>query len=159
PPFGSEFLAVEWPLLLECCAPRPNGERLHALLAKKPDWRVLISLAEEHGVIAQLHQRLGKNGAGAIPEEMEKSLRERHRAQLLFALSMTAELFQLLKKFRVTGVETIVVKGPVLSVRAYGDPGLRQYVDLDFLVRARDLLPATRALTDSGFDPDVPIEA
>jgi len=158
-PFGNEFLAVEWPLLLECCTPCTNAERLRALLARKPDWRVVVSLAEEHGVIAQLHERLHKEAAAAIPSEIGKSLRDRHRAQLLFTLSMTAELFRLLEKFRSAGVESIVVKGPVLSVRAYGDPGLRQYVDLDFLIRARDLLSATRALIDSGFDPDVPTEA
>jgi hypothetical protein len=115
-----------------------------------------LSLGEEHGVIAQLDTQLR---AESIPEGIQKNLRERHRAQLLFTLSITAELFRLLEKFRASGVESIVVKGPVLSVRAYGDPGLRQYVDLDFLIRARDLPSATRALTDSGYHPDVPIEA
>lgn len=158
-PFGNEFLAVEWPLLLECCAPRANGERLRGLIEKRPNWNTLLSLAEEHGVISQLHTRLHARGVGAIPLEIEKSLRERRRAQLLFTLSMTAELFRLLEKFRAAGIESIVVKGPVLSVRAYGDPGLRQYVDLDFLLRARDLLAATRALTDLGYDPDVPLAA
>lgn len=158
PPFGSGTLAVEWPLLLECCAPHPSLERINALLAKAPDWHVLLTLAEEHGVISQFHTQLKNAGPGAIPGEYEKNLRERHRVQLFFTLSMTAELFRLLEKFRGAGVEAIVVKGPVLSTRAYGDPGLRQYVDLDFLIRDRDLLEATRALTDAGYDPDVPLE-
>jgi hypothetical protein len=158
-PFGNEFHSVEWPLLLECCAPRPSGERITALLAQKPNWKVLFSLAEEHGVISQLHSQLRSFGDASIPEEIEKSLRERHRAQLLFTLSMTAELFRLLEKLHSANVETIIVKGPVLSMRAYGDPGLRQYVDLDFLLRARDLLLATKAFVDCGYEPDVPIEA
>jgi hypothetical protein len=159
PPFGNEVLEVEWPLLLECCAPARNAKRLRALLAKGPNWSTLLSLAEEHGVISQLHTRLRAQAAEATPKEIEKSLRERHRAQLLFTLSMTAELFRLLERFRAGGVDSIVVKGPVLSVRAYGDPGLRQYVDLDFLLRACDLLAATRALIDLGYDPDVPLAA
>jgi len=159
PPFGNEFLKVEGPLLLECCAPTAKVERLRALLAKGPNWSTLLPLAEEHGVISQLHTRLRAQDSVAIPEEIEKSLRERHRAQLVFTLSMTAELFRLLEKLRAAGVESIVVKGPVLSVRAYRDPGVRQYVDLDFLIRARDLLAATRALTDLGYDPDVPLAA
>ena len=159
PPFGNDFLKVEWPLLLECCAPRANPDRLRALLEKKPNWPVLLSLAEEHGVLAQLHDRLRAYGDSLIPGEVEKSLRERHRAQLLFTLSMTAELFRLLDLFHGGGVEAMVVKGPVLSVRAYGDPGLRQYVDLDFLIRARDLQAATHALINAGYDPDVPLAA
>ena len=159
PPFGTEFLAVEWPLLLECCAPHPNPERVRTLLVKRPDWRVLISLAEEHGLVAQLDAQLRKTILEGIPEEVNKSLRERHRAQLVFTLGMTAELFHLLDEFRSVGVEAIVVKGPVLSVRAYGDPGLRQYVDLDFLIRAHHLLPATQVLMDAGYEGDIPIEA
>jgi hypothetical protein len=159
PPFGNDFLKIEWPLLLECSAPRPHLENLRALLEKKPNWPTLLSLAEEHGVIAQLHERLRETGTGTIPGDIEKNLRERHRAQLLFTLSMTAELFRLLELFGNAGVESVVVKGPVLSTRAYGNPGARQYVDLDFLIRANDLLAATRVLIKAGYDPDVPLEA
>ncbi len=159
PPFGTNFLAVEWPLLLECCSPKPNSERVCSLLAKEPDWRALTALAEEHGVIAQLDAVLRAMNPERIPEEINESLRVRHRAQLVFTLGMTAELFHLLEKFRSAGAESMVVKGPVLSVRAYGDPGLRQYVDLDFLIRARDLLPVTRALMASGYEGDIPLEA
>ncbi|HYK40587.1 MAG TPA: nucleotidyltransferase family protein [Candidatus Eremiobacteraceae bacterium] len=159
PPFGNDFLAVEWPLLLECCSPRPDGERIRALLAHKPKWRDLISLAEEHGVIAQLDTALRSAGAENLPAEIQSSLQQRHRAQLMFTLGITAELFRLLERFRAAAAEAILVKGPVLSMRAYGDPGQRQYGDLDFLIRARDLLPATHALNSGGYEGDVPLEA
>jgi hypothetical protein len=159
PPFGNDFLGLEWPLLLECCSPRPDRERIRALLSRMPKWRELVALAAEHGVIAQLDAALRDVGESAIPEEIGASLRHHHRAQLMFTLSMTAEMFRLLEKFRAAGAEAIVVKGPVLSMRAYGDPGLRQYVDLDFLIRARDLLSATRALNESGYEGDVPLQA
>jgi Uncharacterised nucleotidyltransferase len=158
PPFGNDFSGVEWPLLLECCAPRPSWERIRSLLAKNPKWRELLWLAEEHGVLAQLDAAICGTG-GEISEEIDASLRQRHRAQLMFTLSMTAELFRILENFRASGVESIVVKGPVLSMRAYGDPGLRQYADLDFLLRARDLVPATRVLNELAYEGDVPMEA
>lgn len=156
PPFGNDFLSLEWPVLLESCASRPNPQRIGALLTQEPKWKELVSLAEEHGVVAQLDAAISN---GKIPEEIAASLRQRHRAQLMFTLSMTAELVRLLEKFRAAGVEAIVVKGPVLSMRAYGDPGLRQYVDLDFLIRARDLVAATRALNELSYEGDVPMEA
>lgn len=159
PPFGNEFLATEWPLLLECCTPRPSAERILEHLSRPLNWKALFSLAEEHGVVAQLDAQLQTVGWKQIPEEISKSLRERRRAQLLFTLSMTAEMFALLESLDRARAETLVVKGPVLSVRAYGDPGLRQYVDLDFLIRARDLLAAVRVLTDCGYEGDIPIEA
>lgn len=159
PPFGTDFLAVEWPLLLECCAPRPNLERVRSYVTKPPNWQALTSLAEQHGVIAQLDAQLQCVEPTRVPEDVRKSLQARHRAHLIFTLGMAAELFRLLEKFRVAGVEAMVVKGPVLSTRAYGDPGLRQYVDLDFLIRARDLLTATRVLSAGDYEGDIPVEA
>jgi putative nucleotidyltransferase-like protein len=50
-----------------------------------------------------------------------------------------------------------VVKGPVLSARAYGDPGMRRYEDLDLLVRHKDISRFTELLTAEGYEPRVPI--
>jgi hypothetical protein len=159
--FGDTVLAVEWPLLLECCAPQASPERIRALLHEKPDWKALLTLAEEHGVLAQLDSQLRAAAASGapLPQEVDALLQRRHREQLMSTLGMTAEMFRVLGNFAAAGVEAIIVKGPVLSVRAYGDPGVRQYADLDFLIRARDLLAATRVLTECHYESDVPVEA
>lgn len=78
------------------------------------------------------------------------------RAQHLFTLSMTAELFRILDSFERVGIETLLVKGPVVSFLAYGDPAARSYVDLDLLVRDAAILSASRILTGLGFEADVP---
>jgi len=57
------ILKVEWPLLLECCAPQANPEKLRALLGRDVDWKALLTLAEEHGVLAQLDFQLKAVGA------------------------------------------------------------------------------------------------
>lgn len=44
-----------------------------------------------------------------------------------------------------------VVKGPVLVERLYGSPDLRSYIDLDLLVRPRDVGAAVDALEAAGF--------
>lgn len=159
-PSGGTILEVEWPLLLECCAPRANPEKLRALLGRELDWTRLLRLAEDHGVLAQLDFQLRAVAAGAtIPEEVNAVLRKRHREQLMSTLGMTAEMFRVLGNLATANVEAVVIKGPVLSVRAYGDPSMRQYADLDLLIRSRDLLAATRVLTECRYESDVPIEA
>jgi hypothetical protein len=70
-------------------------------------------------------------------------------------MSLNAELFRLLGKFSAAGVEGIVMKGPVLSARAYGDPGMRRYEDLDLLVRHRDILRFTELLMAEGYESKV----
>jgi Uncharacterised nucleotidyltransferase len=93
------------------------------------------------------------------PPEFANKIRQLHRAQVLSALQMTAELFRLVDRFRDAGLDIVLVKGPVLAVRAYADTGARQYGDLDFLVRQKDILRATELMIAAGYEPEIPTEA
>jgi len=72
---------------------------------------------------------------------------------------MTAELFRILELFRQSEIECAVVKGPVLALRAYGDPAARQYADLDLLVRQSDIARAAELLVAAGYKSRVPAAA
>lgn len=66
-------------------------------------------------------------------------------------LWLTGELMSILATLRNEGVEAVPWKGPLLAQRAYGDIRLRQFFDLDVLVRPADLNSATRTAMASGF--------
>jgi len=123
------------------------------------DWGVLLELAEEHGVLGIVAVCLQELNYDGVPADAREKLQSRLRAQYLFTLSMTAELFRLLDDFGRAGIEALLVKGPLISLLAYGDPAVRSYVDLDLIVRHRDILPATQHLIALGFDADVPERA
>jgi hypothetical protein len=159
PPWGPGSLAAEWPVVIECASPSTDSRRLDELVSRPLDWAGLFLLAEEHGVIGLLARRLRDLQETRVPAEIRQKLQERHRAQLLFTLSMTAELFRVLGRLSSASIGTLVVKGPVLSVQAYGDPGLRQYIDLDLLVRHKDVRHVTEIMTAAGYEPDVPLNA
>jgi len=159
PPWGPGSLAVEWSVLIECASPYADSRGLEELLRQPLDWAALFTLAEEHGVVGLLAMRLRDIGEMRVPPEIRQKLQERHRAQLLFTLGMTAELFRLVGQLADAGIGTLLVKGPVLSVQAYGDPAVRQYVDLDLLVRHKDVRHATEIMTAAGYDADVPLSA
>lgn len=146
-------------MLLEACSFPLNKVKLAALAEKIRNDDSLFRLAEEHGVIAHLANALSAIPAPPLPRALIDSLRSRHRSQLLFTLSMTAELFRILELFRQSGIDSIVVKGPVLSLRAYGDPAARQYVDLDLLVRHLNIRRAAEILLAAGYESKVPTEA
>ena len=114
-----------------------------------------MELAEEHSVLGVVATRLEKSGHLGMPADAWELLQGKMRTQHLFTLSMTAELFRILDAFGQASIETILVKGPVVSLLAYGDPGVRSYVDLDLLVRDREILPASRIMTTLGFEADV----
>jgi len=159
PPFGAGSLEKEWSFLCACASPLANRDRVISCLGTGLDWGVLLELAEGHGVLGIVAARLEELNYEGVPPDARKKLQTRLRAQYLFTLSMTAELFRLLEDFARAGVETLLVKGPLISLLAYGDPAVRSYVDLDLIVRHRDILTATQHMIALGFDADVPERA
>jgi len=91
--------------------------------------------------------------------ETRQALLDGQRAQNFATLRMTAGLFRILDEFASAGIGALVVKGPVLAVRAYGDPAIRSYGDLDLLVRRRDIRRATELMMAGGYDAAVPLAA
>jgi len=95
----------------------------------------------------------------ALLRETRQALLDGQRAQNFITLRMTAELFRVLNQLASAGIGALVVKGPVLAVRAYGDPAMRSYGDLDLLVRRRDIRRATELMMEAGYDAAVPVAA
>ena len=150
--------SAEWAALLECSSPHADSTRLRELL-RAVSWSALFTLAEVHGVMALLDAALRRVNDNVAPPDIAQKIREYHRAQVLSAMKMTAELFRLVDLFRAarlkTGLETVLVKGPTLAMRAYGDTGSRVFGDLDFLLRQRDILRATELMISAGYDFEV----
>ena len=151
--------SAEWLALLECTGPGANVDHLTDLLQDRFDWMVLLQDAKSHGVMPLLADRVMNLDGALVPQDIRDNLRESRRAYTACSLRMTAELFRLLERLAEAGVETLVTKGPALSVRCYGDPGMRQYSDLDLVVREADIRRVTQAMLDLDYDARVPLTA
>lgn len=152
-------ITAEWTLLLECARPHPDPKHLNEFLRRPLDWPALLELAEEHRVLGLVAIQLRDAGETAMPLEISRQLKDRHRTQVLFTLRLTAEMYRLLDCFGAAGVEALIIKGPVLSIRGYGDAGSRQYSDLDLIVRDRDILRVTELMMSLGYEPTVSLSA
>jgi hypothetical protein len=153
-PLGAKPLDKEWRFLCACASPLRAS-----VLTSSPaslDWEVVLELAEAHRVLGLVTARLRESGFAGVPAEAREQLQSRMRAQHLFSLSMTADLFHFLEEFRRAGIEALLVKGPLVSLLAYGDPAIRSYVDLDLLLHQEAILPASRIMTALGYEADVP---
>jgi len=150
---------AEWLALLECAAPRVDIGRLAGLLENFLNWPDLLRRAENHCVVPILADRVRNLDDAFVPTEVRATLRESRRMQAIRALQLTAELFFVLERFAEAGIETLATKGPALSVRCYGDPGMRQYSDLDLVIREADIWPATQAMLAHAYEPRVPLTA
>src|SRR6266478_920323 len=157
-PSGVASFKDEWSALLECASPAHDRQRLAGSLASL-DWARLLGLAEEHGVTGHLASRLRDLGGTKVPPEVWQRLVECRRAKTFFTLQLTAELFRILEFFTSEGIGALLAKGPILAVRAYDDPAIRSYGDLDLLVRQRDIRRATELMSAAGYAPAVPLNA
>ena len=149
-----------WSILTCASSGGAESEELRSLLREPMDWNAILELAEEHGVVVHLAEALrDQPGSGPVPREILEKIQQRRRRQTASTLGMAAELFRLLELFETAGIPVLAIKGPVLSMRAYGDPGFRQYGDLDFLVRSKDVAGATRILETGGYHSRVSLDA
>jgi hypothetical protein len=157
--------SAEWAALKGCCAASPDLARVAELL-EVVHWPAFLELAEEHGVtqlVASVAQKFPPDGpqssAKLIPFEFREVLLERQRAQAFSTMRMSAELFRLVERFAAEGIGVLAVKGPALAMQAYGDAAMRNYGDLDFLVRYTDIARATKLMMDAGYAPQIPLSA
>jgi hypothetical protein len=69
-------------------------------------------------------------------------------------LFLTGELLRLLNLFEAQGIFAIPYKGPALAAVAYGNLALREFADLDILIRKQDVQRAKELLTSAGYRPE-----
>jgi hypothetical protein len=136
----------EFELLLASCG-RASRLDITSLLTPDLDWERVLESAEHHRLIPALHAALaGENG-------LPSTLRVRAHKHAWRVLHFTVELTKIARCFERRGIEFLAHKGPALAERLYGNPAMRQFGDLDVIVRARDVGPAKESLVESGYEP------
>jgi hypothetical protein len=149
-------LASEARLLLACA--RTTIDPVHSpairtLLQAPIRWLPLIALAEQHRVLPLLSRQLHAVAADLVPQPVLEQLREQALGAARQSLFLTGELIKLLELLQSHGIDAIPLKGPLLATVAYGNLALRQFDDLDILVRTQAMLPARDLLIAQGYQP------
>lgn len=72
-------------------------------------------------------------------------------------LDRTRELLRILDLFNAHSIPALPYKGPALAQMLYGNIALREFEDLDVLVRFEDVLRAKALLVADGYRPDYPL--
>jgi hypothetical protein len=125
--------------------------RLRVALSKVTEWDYLLGAALQHGVFPLFYRRLTSDCFEAAPPAFFAYLRNLNKALARRNLKVTAELLQVLALLKPHDIAAIPFKGPVLAEVAYGDHNLRQFVDLDIIVRQQDLMRVIDLLHLSGY--------
>jgi hypothetical protein len=141
--------------LLLLCAHRGGGAeaagRVSELARAGLDWDYLYRLARRHALLPLLYRGLKDAGPDTTPREFRERLREKFRENATRNTLLAGELVRVARLFESEGVSVLAYKGPALAVQAYGELSLRRFVDLDIIVRRRDVARAGELLRSLGF--------
>jgi hypothetical protein len=134
--------------LLLCCTRAAFGSDEAAPIAELVqagiDWDALIRDAEALGVLPLLCRT--SLPSHAVPNDVATRLETYLHSNARRNLFLARELLKIVRILEQHGIPCIPLKGPALAALAYGDLALRQYCDLDLLLRQSDILKATDAL-------------
>ena len=97
--------------------------------------QLLTSMANRHGVLPLIYKTL-KN---LHPDhEILPLFKQQYLSIAQRNILMSAELIRIMKLFKENGIDALAFKGPALAQMAYGDITLRQFGDLDILIKEKD---------------------
>ncbi|HEX8183840.1 MAG TPA: nucleotidyltransferase family protein [Blastocatellia bacterium] len=157
PPLSPLPFPAECELILCCAATVLDKERLNrigSLLDAGLDWDYLVIEADRHGLMPLVYSNLGAAFPEAVPEPFINTLRDNFRKNAISNLLLTSEMCSIINLLGASGVSAVPFKGPTLAVAAYGDLALREFRDIDLLVREEDVLRARAILAARGYAPD-----
>ena len=110
------------------------------------------ALAEGLGVVLFRGWSALPSGAPfVLSDSYLDALRARAERQAVRTAAQIDALAHITDTFAAAGLSFILLKGPYLAARFYGDPAGREFVDLDLLVRRADRARASERLTSIGY--------
>jgi len=162
----NDSLSPELRFLINCCTIDQREEDLKAirsyLNAERLDLNALIGLANQHGILPLVYKTIknisqGDDTRSSLNAErltLNAFLSKLKTQYMIIAqrnMLMSAELIRIIELLEKNSIEALAFKGPALSQMAYGDITLRQYVDLDVLVKKEDIYKIDTLLKDRGY--------
>jgi hypothetical protein len=151
--FAPPGRSAEIALLLACCQVKDQQTAISALSQQPLDWTYVLKLATEHRVIPLLHSQLYR--LASTPAAIRTALDQQFKANAFANLASTRELLRLLSLFQAQAIPVLSFKGPTLTQMAYGDLGLRQFVDLDLIIPPAQIERAKHLLIAQGYQPQL----
>lgn len=146
--------------LLFCCARttvQPEAaEQIRRLVEQPLDWAYLLAEAAENSITPLVEKALSSMAPDAVPPEYLAQSKNAARANTVRCLYLVAELNKILELFQAQGIQSIPYKGPVLARQVYGEITLREFEDLDIILRQRDLPRAHEIMLGLGYRAKFP---
>lgn len=126
------------------------GRGLAADPLAEQEWDAVLAGARTHRLTGLLNAAVTDGALPATPSQAQQA-RDTHRSLTMRVMSLERELVAVVDLLAGEGIESRVLKGSAVAHLDYSDPALRSFIDLDVLVRARDIDRVVAVLAAAGF--------
>jgi hypothetical protein len=156
----ADYIPAEARLLLDLTVAELHSSREHALAANVAiDWDYFYNLAEWHGLRPLAFRQLKiQKPPGLGPKQFSRWWASQLQTTA-GNLSKLLELERIVRSLAEVGVSAIPFKGPTLALQLFGDVTLREFDDLDLLVRVEDIPVAYASMEGLGFQLHPPLSS
>jgi hypothetical protein len=140
-----------WPLADE------GRQEIRLRAAAGLDWDRFLAWVARHGVVPLVYQNLRESAPSSMPDAVLGQLHDWTMTSARRALVQIGEAARITRLLGNAGIRSMMLKGPVLSLLAYGDATLRASRDIDLLVDPGQVREAERLIGEAGyrrFDPN-----
>ncbi|MGH9685107.1 MAG: nucleotidyltransferase domain-containing protein [Candidatus Acidiferrales bacterium] len=154
-----DVACAEKRLLVACARTRINSSaaaQIAELLSQPLDWEYVLAEAAENSIVPLLERQLRAVAPGSVPPVPMEWLKNATRANVVRCLFLASELTKILARFESEGIQAVPYKGPVLALQAYGDVILRDFDDLDIILRQSDMPRANEIMLALGYQARFP---
>lgn len=149
--------------IIACCQSKPTQKDIDLIcsyLSQITNYESLITAASQHGVLPLVYKTLKKlsesNSSLLTPHSSLENILTELKAHYMSIsrrnMLMSAELLRIMKLLEANNIEALAFKGPALAQMAYGNITMRQFGDLDVLIKKEDIYRVDRLLQPEGYE-------
>ena len=135
-------LEVEDKLILSCIKIFPNDielDKINSMIPYIRDWDYLITTIIDRGIGPLLYTKLPLlSNSQQIPENLNTKLKQAYYKTFSRSTILYEHFRNIVEEFNLHIIPVIALKGIFLSEWLYQDIGLRQFSDIDLLVKEED---------------------
>jgi hypothetical protein len=147
-------MTIQQKIILLSAKVQPTQEEIKALgdaLVEVRDWEALQSLLIAQGVGPLFYKKLSLlANAGLVPAVCREKLKQSSFLTLSRGMLQYNVFRKMTEVLQGCGIPFLLLKGAYLAEKLYGDIALRQFSDIDVLIKEADGEQAQRVLREAG---------
>ncbi len=132
-----------------------TSERIKLLIQKKINWKYVIEIASQHGLISFVYKGLQTVCANQVPFFTLRKLEHLFWNNLQRNLLITGELTKIIKLLQKEEIKVFPYSGIILEGMTYNDIGLYPIDKLDVLVQEKDFFKLQTILIQQGYESEL----